>query len=72
MLLHGDEHRTEFDEDGVAAEFGGDFAGGAAAGERVKDGPAWGAAGQDARPDQDSDEPDEVVAILHDLPEKEG
>jgi len=27
---------------------------------------------EDARPDQDSDEPDEVVAILHDLPEKEG
>src|SRR5437870_2605107 len=27
---------------------------------------------EDARPDQDSDEPDELVAILHDLPEKEG
>jgi len=27
---------------------------------------------EDPRPDQDSDEPDELVAILHDLPEKEG
>jgi len=27
---------------------------------------------EDARPDQDSDEPDELVALLHDLPGKEG
>ncbi|GEM_PF-7057982 len=51
-LLHLDVHRIQFDKDRVAIQFLRNLAHGATARERVENGLAFGAAGQDAGPDE--------------------